>query len=133
MPPAGHGAKRRSRRCTCSVIFQPSQLTWVAERFESSRVEAGTVIMHEGDPGDRFCILARGTSAEVTMQSEYGTPGVRIGLLSGGEYFGESRRYCASRRGRRPCELVTHLASSRVSRANTSWPSSHKRRSSVST
>jgi CRP-like cAMP-binding protein len=54
----------------------------LAGRLVPLRVEAGTVIVREGDPGDRFYLIAEGT-AEV---SEYGRT---ISELGPGGYFGE--------------------------------------------
>ena len=46
-------------------------------------VEAGTVLVREGDPGDRFFVLLSGIAA--VSQSSLGQRGV----LRAGEYFGE--------------------------------------------
>lgn len=66
-------------------IFAPlpgMTLEHLAGRLVPLRLEPGTEIVREGDPGDRFYIVAEGT-VEV---SEYGRP---IAELGAGGYFGE--------------------------------------------
>jgi MFS family permease len=66
-------------------IFAPlpgMTLEHLAGRLVPLRLEPGTIVVREGDPGDRFYIVAEGT-VEV---SEYDRP---IGELSAGGYFGE--------------------------------------------
>ena len=66
-------------------IFAPlpgMTLEHLAGRLTPLRLEPGTEIVREGDPGDRFYIVAEGT-VEV---SEYGRP---IAELGPGGYFGE--------------------------------------------
>jgi MFS family permease len=66
-------------------IFAPLpglSLEHLAGRLVPLRLEPGTVIVKEGDPGDRFYIVAEGT-VEV---SEYGRP---LSELGAGGYFGE--------------------------------------------
>jgi MFS family permease len=73
------------RLLTTSPIFAPlpgMTLEHLAGRLVPLRVEAGTVIVREGDAGDRFYLIAEGT-AEV---SEYGRV---ISELGTGGYFGE--------------------------------------------
>jgi CRP-like cAMP-binding protein len=57
-------------------------LEHLAGRLVPLRLEPGTVVVREGDPGDRFFIVAEGT-VEV---SEYGRA---IAELGPGGYFGE--------------------------------------------
>jgi CRP-like cAMP-binding protein len=57
-------------------------LEHLAGRLVPLRVDSGTVIVREGDPGDRFYLVAEGT-VEV---SEYGRA---IAELGAGGYFGE--------------------------------------------
>lgn len=66
-------------------IFAPlpgGSLEHVASRLVPLRVEPGTVIVREGDEGDRFYIVAEGT-LEVAQDD------VTIGELDKGGYFGE--------------------------------------------
>ena len=67
-------------------IFAPlpgMTLEHLAGRLVPLRLEPGTVIVREGDAGDRFYIVAEGVVVEV---SEYGRP---ISELEAGGYFGE--------------------------------------------
>jgi MFS family permease len=66
-------------------IFTPlpgGSIEHLAARLVPLRVEAGTVIVREGDAGDRFYIVADG-ELEVTQE------GARIAELAPGGYFGE--------------------------------------------
>jgi CRP-like cAMP-binding protein len=58
-------------------------LTRLAERMRREEIAPGTVIVTEGEPGDRFYVLLQGVAA-VTQT----TRGARQ-LLRPGEYFGE--------------------------------------------
>jgi CRP-like cAMP-binding protein len=58
-------------------------LTTLAQRMARDEVEAGTVLVREGDPGDRFFVLLSGIAA--VSQSSLG----ERGILRAGEYFGE--------------------------------------------
>jgi cAMP-dependent protein kinase regulator len=55
----------------------------LAERMERVEVPAGTVLIREGEPGDRFFVLLQGIAA--VSQTELGHRSV----LRAGEYFGE--------------------------------------------
>jgi MFS family permease len=73
------------RLLTSVPIFSPlpgPSLENLAARLVPLRVEPGTIVVREGDPGDRFYIVAEGT-LEV---SEYGRP---TSELRAGSYFGE--------------------------------------------
>jgi ATP-binding cassette subfamily B protein len=61
-------------------------LAEVARWFGTETFKEDREIVHQGDPGDRFYILARGT-VEVTRM-ENGTS-VRVANLQDGDYFGE--------------------------------------------
>jgi MFS family permease len=66
-------------------IFSPlpgASLEHLSGRLVPLRLEPGTVIVREGDPGDRFYIVAEG---EVAIS----TDGFPISELGPGEYFGE--------------------------------------------
>jgi cAMP-dependent protein kinase regulator len=58
-------------------------LARLAKRMEREEVAPGTVIVREGDPGDRFYVLFSGMLA--VNQEGYGGRGV----LRPGDYFGE--------------------------------------------
>src|SRR5918994_2501144 len=65
-------------------IFTPlpgASLEQLATRLVPLRVEAGTVIVRQGDEGDRFYIVAEG---ELEVSQDY----VAIGGLAAGDYFG---------------------------------------------
>lgn len=55
----------------------------LAERMERAEVPAGTVVLREGQPGDRFFVLLSGVAT--VSQSSRGERGV----LRAGEFFGE--------------------------------------------
>ena len=55
----------------------------LAERMQREDVTAGTVVVREGDPGDRFYVLLTGI-AGISQQSLGGRR-----ILRSGEYFGE--------------------------------------------
>jgi MFS family permease len=66
-------------------IFSPlpgMTLEHLAGRLVPLRLDAGTIVVREGDAGDRFYIVAEGT----VQVSEYGRP---ISELGAGGYFGE--------------------------------------------
>jgi CRP-like cAMP-binding protein len=58
-------------------------LTRLADRMRRDEVAAGTAVVREGDPGDRFYVLLSGIAA--VSQTSLG--GRRV--LRAGEYFGE--------------------------------------------
>jgi CRP-like cAMP-binding protein len=55
----------------------------LADRMQREDVSAGTVLVREGDPGDRFYVLLTGI-AGISQQSLGGRR-----ILRSGEYFGE--------------------------------------------
>jgi ATP-binding cassette subfamily B protein len=55
--------------------------------FLTERVPEDREVMRQGDPGDKFYILARGT-VEVVHQAPGGPP-VRLAMLNDGDFFGE--------------------------------------------
>lgn len=66
-------------------IFAPlpgGSLEHLAARLVPLRVEPGTVIVREGDPGDRFYIVAEG---EIDVVQD----GKHVSVLQAGDYFGE--------------------------------------------
>ncbi len=59
------------------------ELDFVAAAAREQRVTSGDAIFHEGDAGDRFYILLEG-------EMEVERDGETIGLLAGGDFFGET-------------------------------------------
>lgn len=58
-------------------------LTKLAERMQREEMAAGTVVVREGEPGDRFYVLLSGVAG--VSQTALGNRGV----LRAGEFFGE--------------------------------------------
>ena len=63
-------------------------VTRLAKRFEIEEVELGNHLIHEGDEGQKFFIVAKG-QVEIISKGPHGE-NLRIGILSEGEYFGEA-------------------------------------------
>jgi CRP-like cAMP-binding protein len=59
------------------------KLTKLADRMQREQVSSGTVLIREGEPGDRFFVLLSGLAG--VSQSELGERRV----LKAGEFFGE--------------------------------------------
>jgi len=59
----------------------------VAQRMKSESIEAGQLIVKEGDPGDRFYVIAQG-KCEVNTVGMHGER-LRLAVLGDGDYFGE--------------------------------------------
>jgi CRP/FNR family cyclic AMP-dependent transcriptional regulator len=59
----------------------------IAEIGIRRRLPAHTIATHEGDPGETFCVLLRG-SARLSLDGEDGRS-VDLGTLHPGDYFGE--------------------------------------------
>jgi CRP-like cAMP-binding protein len=59
------------------------KLTKLADRMQREQVSSGTVLIREGEPGDRFFVLISGLAG--VSQSELGERRV----LKAGEFFGE--------------------------------------------
>jgi len=75
------------RRMPLFADFPPRQLQSLLGRLESETCPAGTVVVRQGEPGDRFYIIASGL-VEVLVE-EGGGEGRVVARLSRGEYFGE--------------------------------------------
>lgn len=63
-------------------------LTEMASHLEAVPVEAGQVIVRQGDPGDAFYLIVRGT-AKVSRQEAEGSDAVELATLPKGFGFGE--------------------------------------------
>jgi len=83
---AAHAPDAGELRVLASVpIFAPlpgTSLEHLAGRLVPLRIEAGTVVVREGDAGDRFYMIAEG---EVEVSED----GRRLAELGAGQYFGE--------------------------------------------
>jgi CRP-like cAMP-binding protein len=75
------------RRMPLFVDFHPRQLQALLAALHSETVAAGTVVVRQGEPGDRFYIIASG-QVEVLGRDEAGGERV-VARLGRGEYFGE--------------------------------------------
>jgi ATP-binding cassette subfamily B protein len=62
-------------------------LAKLAERFSTERVPENRAVFEQGDPGDKFYVIAHGT-VEVLQRDEDGTER-RLRVLQDGEVFGE--------------------------------------------
>ncbi|MBO9540424.1 ATP-binding cassette domain-containing protein [bacterium] len=85
-------------------------LTDLSGRFLSQHVGAGREVFREGDAGDRFYLIARGT-VEVLKRQADGTAG-RVAQLQDGDYFGEIALSTDAPRGATirtltPCHLLS--------------------------
>jgi ATP-binding cassette subfamily B protein len=65
----------------------PDLLDSVAQQFHPESYQADREVVREGDPGDRFYLIARG-EVSVSVQQPDGTQH-RIAVLRDGDHFGE--------------------------------------------
>jgi CRP-like cAMP-binding protein len=82
----------------------------ISERFVSQDVAQDCVIVSEGEPGDRFYVIARGL-VEIFGKNYYGET-TRVQVLGEGDYFGEialldGGRRSKSARALTPCTLLS--------------------------
>jgi ATP-binding cassette subfamily B protein len=101
----------RLRHVPILAGLKPSLLTELRSCFQTEHFPAGRVIVHEGDPGDRFYILVRGT-AIVTKAHADGDNPVSLGVLQDGDFFGEiallkDMLRTATVRAKRPCACIS--------------------------
>ena len=90
----GEGLKvepERLRDIPILAELEDSVLAEMAQGFLTERYSPNRYIVHEGDPGDKFYILARGT-AEVWKRDR------RTTVLQDGDYFGEMALILHTRR-----------------------------------
>lgn len=112
---SGDGAQARVtlprlRRLPLFAGIDDAVLTRVAGLFVPQRFEAGQVMVAEGDVGETFYLLVRGTAAVVSTTvdgEEFG-----IGVLQDGDFFGEIALLravprTATVRARTPCLVLT--------------------------
>ena len=85
-----------------SSVFKgltPSLLADVAERMRKAKFAAGIAIVRQGEAGDKFYLIRRGS---VEVRTGVGMPGEhQVAVLKEGEFFGERALLTASR-GMRP-------------------------------
>jgi len=62
-------------------------VTAVAQRMKSETIDAGQLVVKEGDDGDRFYVIAQG-KCEVHTRGMHGER-LRLAVLGDGDYFGE--------------------------------------------
>jgi CRP-like cAMP-binding protein len=107
---AGHGVRAltvavddvhlRSRTALLAGIpvlagLPPAQLRAIAAAMHARRYAAGSTMVRQGERGDRFFVIMRGT-AEVVQARETGAPArgtsaavATVAMLTAGDYFGE--------------------------------------------
>jgi ATP-binding cassette subfamily B protein len=81
-------APARLRAIPLLSRLDDSALTVLAKAFVTERFPAGRLLVQEGDPGDKFYILVRGT-VEVTRAGAEAAPERKIAVLQDGDFFGE--------------------------------------------
>jgi ATP-binding cassette, subfamily B, bacterial len=78
----------RLRAIPLLAPLDDAPLARLAKAFVTERFPAGRLLVQEGDPGDKFYILARGT-VEVVKAGAEGEPERRVAVLQDGDFFGE--------------------------------------------
>lgn len=90
--------------------LEPGLLAEMASRFQTERFPANRVVFHEGDRGERFYLIARGSVEVLRATPEGGM--TSVARLEDGDPFGEmalttDAPRSATIRTTTPCELVT--------------------------
>lgn len=113
----GHHAQVSGERLRAIPLFRDvdiDTLDTLAGRFVSQSCQSGQDIYHQGDSGDKFYIVVRGTVAISTVNSDQQT--IRLADLQDGDYFGEvemvnkGRRTTTVRAGTPTLLLTLHAA-----------------------
>ena len=65
----------------------PAEIANVADRMEMRKYNSGDVILRQGDPGEEFYLIGRGTAVVSTQVA--GEPEHRVATLAPGDVFGE--------------------------------------------
>jgi putative ABC transport system ATP-binding protein len=65
----------------------PAEIANVAARMEMRKYNSGDVILRQGDPGEEFYLIGRGTAVVWTQAA--GEPEHRVATLAAGDVFGE--------------------------------------------
>lgn len=98
----------RSMHLFCSS--DSDSLYKIAGQFKSESVKADSTVFHEGDPGDKFFVIAEGIIEIFTVNARGNE--LRLAVLGGGDYFGEMAlmsgdHRSASARAVTPCTLLS--------------------------
>lgn len=75
------------RKCPLFAGLTPGTLSAVADRITLERLPAGTTVIRQGDPGDKFYVIRRGT-ADVLVADEEQTR--QVATLATADFFGEA-------------------------------------------
>jgi putative ABC transport system ATP-binding protein len=75
------------RACPLFSTLTPGTLSQVADKVEIEKHSAGTDIVRQGDPGDKFYLIRRGV-AEVRVRE--GEQSRLVATLTDGDFFGEA-------------------------------------------
>ncbi len=75
------------QRCPLFAAQEARTLTEVADKMALESYATGTVLVRQGDPGDKFYLIRSG-SADVTASD--GTHTRKLATLSQGDFFGEA-------------------------------------------
>jgi ATP-binding cassette subfamily B protein len=82
-----HAAASRLQAFPILERLEPRLLEELSASFVTERHPQGRLVIQQGDPGDRFYILVRGT-VEV-LKADGGGPEQRVAILEDGDFFGE--------------------------------------------
>jgi CRP/FNR family cyclic AMP-dependent transcriptional regulator len=75
------------RNTTILAGLDDAAVSFLAQRAVHERAPAGTVVLREGEPGNRFFLLTEGS---VRICKQFGDPDeVQLAQLSAGDFFGE--------------------------------------------
>ena len=75
------------RRIPLFASLPPAEVQLLAKSLHPSKLPAGTILFHEGDPGESFIII---TGGQVEIIQAFGTPEERIlNIIKSGDFLGE--------------------------------------------
>lgn len=83
------------RRCPIFSQLTPAVITEVSQKMTIERFASGSMVIRQGDEGDRFFLLRSG-SAEVVQSGEGGI--ARVATCAPGDFFGEASLISGERR-----------------------------------
>jgi len=75
------------RKCPLFTSFTPPTLSEVADKMGLETYTGGTVIVRQGDPGDKFYLIRTGSA---TVTAAEGTHTRMLATLGAGDFFGEA-------------------------------------------